>query len=153
MSFRIVKVTPPLMFRCWLLTFLVEVGRACTLSLWQCDDIERELIWNEAVNWNFIVCACIAFRDRSYSECPLNADIICKLALKKQEIPHFPAWIDDVTCCCLILMKFIATRKELRSFIKTSTLNSVPSSSSSWLLTVRGGRILLHPKQENVTTR
>ena len=40
------------------------------------------------------------YRFYSYSKCPLNADIFYKLSLEKHEVPHLPAWIDDITCCC-----------------------------------------------------
>ena len=36
----------------------------------------------------------------SYSKCPLNADIVCKLALENKKYRHLHARIDDITCCC-----------------------------------------------------
>ena len=35
-----------------------------------------------------------------HSKCPLYTEIICKLDLEKQEVPHLHAWIGGITCCC-----------------------------------------------------
>ena len=48
-------------------------------------------LWNDLID---------AIREASYSKCRLSVDIICKLALEKQEMPHLCSWTDDITCCC-----------------------------------------------------
>ena len=48
----------------------------------------------------YVLHAVLKTGEMSFFKCLLNMDIICKLALEKQEMPPLVLMIDDITCCC-----------------------------------------------------